>query len=195
MQHWSARWQLPFNIGKCKVLHVGPRNPSHDYTLFGKQLDSTSEERDLGIIVDGDLKFHRQAAAAAAKANQILGVVRRSFANLTVQSFPVLFKSLIRPHLEYGNRIWGPGSVGDQKLIEKVQRRATKLVAEIRTKPYSQRLQDLNLPSLTYRRVRGDMILLYQMVHGLVDVDQDLVQLSTEHRTRGHRFKLAKTTL
>ena len=83
-------------------------------------------------------------------------------------------------------------SIGDQKLIEKVQRRATKLVAEIRTKPYSQRLRDLNLPSLTYRRLRGDMIFMYQMQHGLVEVDQDLLQLSTEECTRGHQWKLNK---
>ena len=192
VQQWSARWQLGFNVEKCKVLHVGHRNPGSDYTLFGKKLDVIEEEKDLGIIVDKNLKFHSQAASAASKANQILGVVRRSFANLTVQSLPMLYKSLVRPHIEYGNRIWGPMSIGDQKLIEKVQRRATKLVPEIRMKPYSQRLRDLNLPSLTYRRLRGDMILMYQMQHGLVEVDQDLLQLSTEGCTRGHQWKLSK---
>ena len=124
--------------------------------MFGKVLNVTQEEKDLGIIVDAELKFHRQATSAAAKANQLLGIVRRSFANLSLQSLPVLYKTLIRPHLEYGNRIWGPMAVGDQKLLERVQRRATKLVAEVRMKPYSQRLKELQLPSLTYRRSRGD---------------------------------------
>ena len=95
VQQWSARWQLAFNVKKCRVLHVGPRNPCADYTLFGKKLDVIEEEKDLGIIVDGSLKFHSQAASAASRANQILGVVRRSFANLTIQSLPVLYKSLV----------------------------------------------------------------------------------------------------
>ena len=192
LQNWSARWQLRFNVDKCSVLHIGSRNPFFKYSLFGRELADVAEEKDLGIVVDRELKFHRQAAVAASKANQILGVIRRSFASLTTQSLPVLYKTLVRPHLEYGNRVWGPMAVGDQILLERVQRRATKLVTEIRMKTYSQRLQELKLPSLSYRRLRGDMILLYQILHGLVEVDQGLLELPTELRTRGHGFKLSK---
>ena len=76
--------------------------------------------------------------------------------------------------------------------MEKVQRRATKLVPELRAKPYSQRLQELGLPSLTYRRLRGDMIVIYQILHGLLDVRPGLLQLSTSRTTRGHHLKLQK---
>ena len=190
LESWSIRWQLPFNVSKCKVLHMGSRNPHCTYTMFGNSLASTEQERDLGVLVDGALRFHNQAAAAAAKGNQILGVVRRSFASLSKTSLTLLFKSLIRPHLEYGNGIWGPVSKGDQKLIEKVQRRATKLVPEIRAKPYADRLKELGLPSLSYRRLRGDMILTYQILRGNLDVDRTLLSLSTTRHTRGHEFKL-----
>ena len=190
LERWSLMWQLPFNISKCKVLHIGHRNPRCSYKMFNQTLACSDEERDLGVLVDGTLRFHRQASAAAAKGNQMLGIVRRSFSSLTKTSLPLLYKTLVRPHLEYGNCIWGPMSRGDQRLLEKVQKRATRLVPEIRIKPYKERLQELRLPSLAYRRLRGDMILIYQILHGLLDVDQDLLQLSTIKHTRGHRFKL-----
>ena len=191
LEEWSAAWQLPFNVKKCEVLHIGSTNPGYEYTMFGSSLAASKEVRDLGITIDGSLRFHSQAAAAAAKANQVLGIIRRSFMNLTKTSLPLLFKSMVRPHLEFSNTIWGPMSRGDQKLVEKVQRRATKLVPEIRCKPYMERLRDLRLPSLTYRRARGDMILIYQILHGLVDVDQDLLLLSSNRHTRGHQYKLS----
>ena len=158
--------------------------------MFGRCLASTKQGRDLGVLVDGSLRFHSQASSAAAKGNQLLGIVRRAFASLTKTSLPLLYKSLIRPHLEFRNCIWGPMSRGDQKLVEKVQRRATKLVSEIRSKPYREHLQDLKLPSLTYRRLCSDMILIYQILNGLVDVDQDLLQLSSIRHTRGHQYKM-----
>ena len=104
----------------------------------------------------------------------------------------MLFKALVRPHLEFGNSVWGPSSLGDQRQVEKVQRRATKLIPELRSKPYSSRLRELGLPSLTYRRLRGDMITIYQILHGSLDVQPGLLQLSTTRTTRGHHLKLEK---
>ena len=115
-----------------------------------------------------------------------------SFTNLNMKSMPMLFKSLIRPHLEFSNCIWGPFPKGDQKLVERVQRRATKLVPELRTKPYSTRLLLLDLPSLTYRRLRGDMIVIYQILHDAMNVHDGLIRLSETRITRSHGFKLHK---
>ena len=69
-----------------------------------------------------------------------------------------LYKSFVRPILEYGNTVWGPMFVLDQQSVEKIQRRATKLVREIKDLSYVDRLRNLNLPSLRYRRTRGDLI-------------------------------------
>ena len=190
--HWSKQWQLPFNLEKCKALHLGSNNPCASYVLLGQTLTPTEQENDLGIVVDGALNFHAQTAAAVAKANKLLGIVRKSFVNLSKDSLPILFKSLILPHLDYANCIWGPMSKGDQRLVEKVQRRATKLVPDLQFKPYSQRLEELGLPSLTYRRLRGDMITIYQILNGSLHVHPGLLQLSTCSRTRGHHLKLQK---
>ena len=108
---WSIRWQLPFNEEKCKVLHLGPRNPDHSYesySMSGFSLEAVPTEKDLGVHLDPALKFRRQAASAAAKGNQMLALIRRSFLGINVETLPLLYKTLVRPHLEFGNLIWGP---------------------------------------------------------------------------------------
>ena len=104
---WSDRWQLSFNEEKCKVLHLGAGNLHRQYTMRGTSLEETENERDLGIYVDTSLKFRKQAAAAVAKANQILAVIRRSFELIDECTLPLLYKALVRPHLEFGNAVWG----------------------------------------------------------------------------------------
>ena len=190
---WSRKWQLSFNADKCRVLHVGrPRN-QQTYSMGDSLLEATDSERDLGVQVDIDLKFREHAATAVAKASQILGVIRRSCAHLDAVTLPVLYKSLVRPHLEYCNTVWGPFNRADQKRVERVQRRATKLVRAIKDLPYTERLRILGLPSLYYRRRRGDMIAVYQLLHGGVDLDPDVfVSLATDGTTRGHPWKLRK---
>ena len=190
---WSSRWQLAFNESKCKSLHFGRANQCLHYSMGGVPLDQSTVERDLGVMVDVELKFRQHAAAAVAKASQVLAVIRRSFGLLDKTTLPLLYKSLVRPHLEYGNIIWGPFGRADQKLVERVQRRATKLVAEIRALSYPERLQSLGLPSLYYRRRRGDMIMTYKIIHGRVDLNPDVFFTpALMQATRGHPWKLDK---
>ena len=190
---WSEKWQLPFNEQKCKSLHVGNKNPCHAYTMPGKMLQQVHQEKDLGIYLDSELKFWKQAAAAAAKGNQLLALIKRFFLCIDVVTLPLLYKTLVRPHLEYGNLIWGPFNRADQRLIERVQRRATKLVHEIKHLPYQDRLRHLDLPSLYYHRRRGDMIAMYQMLNGGLDVQPEkFVEPAPSSGTRGHTKKLRK---
>ena len=144
---WSARWQLPFNHEKCKSLHLGRLNDRHVYHMGDTRLIQTAVEKDLGVQVDNCPKFREQAAAAISKASRILSVIHRSFANIDETTLPLLFRTLVRPHLEYANTVWGPFNREDQRRVERVQRRATKLVASIRDRPYEERLR----PSI-YRR-------------------------------------------
>ena len=100
---------------------------------------------------------------------------------------------MVRPHLEYANTVWGPFNREDQRRIERVQRRATRLVPTIRDLPYEERLQILGLPSLYHRRRRGDMIMVYQVLHDGVDMDAaKLFTIAEDRSTRGHQWKLAK---
>ena len=192
VRQWSEKWQLPFNETKCKVLHIGPGNPLQTYSMQDRTLESTSLEKDLGVQMDQDLKFRKQAASAIAKASKVMGVIRKSFQKMDHDTLPILFRTLVCPHLEYCNAIWGPFNRADQILVERVQRRATKLVPSIKNKPYSERLKFLNLPSLYYRHKRGDMILVYQLLNAGVDVHPGIFFEKATSSTRGHKWKLKK---
>ena len=190
---WSDLWQMPFNASKCSSLHIGASNTHHVYHTRGKNLDQSSSEKDLGVRIDSVLKFREQAASAASKGNQVLALIRRSFQNINADSLPLLFKTFVRPHLEYGNAAWGPFNRADQKLLERVQRRATKLVQNIKHLPYPERLRHLKIPSLYYRRRRGDMITIYQLLNGGLNIEQEqLFTLADTTTTRGHPLKLKK---
>jgi len=90
--------------------------------------------------------------------------------------------------------IWGPFNLEDQKKVERLQRRATRLIEGIRHLPYTERLRTLKLPSLYYRRRRGDMLQVFQLLHGAFDQDPALfLTPTTDRRTRGHPWKISKT--
>ena len=76
---WSDKWQLPFNVTKCSVLHLGTNNSHHLYNMRDSALKDSLVEKDLGVQVDSELKFREQAASAASKGNQILGLIKKSF--------------------------------------------------------------------------------------------------------------------
>ena len=103
-----------------------------------------TEEKDLGVLVDEQLKFRRQVAAAITKANQTLGIIRHWMELLDAHVLPLLFKTLVCPHKEYGNVVWGPFNKEDQLLVERVQRRATPLVPDIRHLLYKGALVSLS---------------------------------------------------
>ena len=122
----------------------------------------------------------------------ILGLIRRSYEYMDKDSFCSLFKALVRPHLEFANVVWSPRYVKDKNLIENVLRRASKMVPGLVDVSYEQRLRLLGLPSMSYRRARGDMIEAYKYTHGLYSVNKTLLEVDNRNQTRGHRFKLKK---
>ena len=148
---------------KCKVLHIGNQNPQYEYRMCDTCLEALIEEKDLGVIVDEKLKYDTHTATHANKANKVLALIRRTFDNLDEEMLVLLYKSLVRPHLDYCHAVGYPQYVKHEKMLpEAVQRRATMLVPKIRNKEYLERLEKLKLPSLAYRRRRGDMIEVYK---------------------------------
>ena len=108
------------------------------------------------------------------------------------KTFILLFKSLVRPILEYGAVIWSPYLKRQSRLIENIQRRATKLLPDLAHLSYHERLQTLQLPSLKYRRIRGDLIQLYTMVNSGTCDFNNFFTFANKQGTRGHNFKLYK---
>lgn len=186
---WSDTWDLHFNAGKCKVIHFGINNPCHTYTMNigGNESEITvdDEEKDLGVIFDKSLHFEKHVTEAIKKANKTLGLIKRSFSYLDESTFCLLYKALVRPHLEYGNVIWAPLYKKYSKNIERVQRRATKLLKSLKNLTYIERLDKLKLPSLKYRRLRGDYIQAYKIFNEIDGIDKNkFFTHKSEQRTR-----------
>ena len=214
---WSETYQMSFNLSKCHVLHLGHNNPKQTYTMFKShnwkqtkngvsydlkfyQLETVKEEKDLGVLVDDELKFSKHVDTKVSKANKLLGLIKHTFKHLTPDTLKSLFNTLIRPHLEYATPVWSPHLKSDRDKIEKVQRRATKLVPELRNYSYKERLQHLNLATLEFRRLRTDLILIYKYCHNLIKLDPNtycpqcrhntsMLQPSLTRSSRGHNLK------
>ena len=122
--------------------------------------------------VDRELKFHKQTSSSVKKAFRMLGLIKRSFQNKKEETFPLLYMALVRPHLEYANVVWGPHYILDQKAVKNVQRRATKMIPNIKYLTYKDRLRHLKIPSLQHRRNRGDMITTYKIITGKFNIDK-----------------------
>jgi len=189
---WSKEWQMLFNAEKCKVMHLGYNNPKVNYVMDTTQLQVVSEERDLGIIVSDDLKWEKQCTAAVKQANKILGMIKRNFVDRSKETILALYKSLVRPYLEYCISVWNPYLVKDIKLVEGVQRRATKMVQGIQHLNYDDRLNYLDLMRLEKRRVRSDLIETFKFMKGMYDIEKDIFFEMDESGRRGHEQKLFK---
>ena len=124
----------------------------------------------------------------------MIGIIRRSFLHLDEEMFLQLYKALVRPHLEYANQVWAPRHAKDIEQIENVQRRATKLVPGLADLEYEQRLRRLNLPTLAYRRLRGDLIEVFKIMTGKYDpeVCEGLIVRREGERSTGHPHKIFK---
>ena len=121
-----------FNQSKYKCLHIGRANGKEPYEMHNTVLLKTAKEKDLGVTISADWKVSEQCGIAARKGNQLLGMIKRNITyrekNLIIQ----LYKSIVRPHLEYCIQAWRPHLKKDIDKLERVQRRATKLIPELR---------------------------------------------------------------
>ena len=191
LEEWSRVWQLQFNGKKCKIMHLGHKNPKAQYFLNGITLESTEEERDLGVIISSDLKVANQCNKAMRKASQMLGCIGRGISSRKREVVMPLYKSLVRPHLEYCVQFWRPYLQKDINTLETVQRRATKMVHGLCNKSYQERLEELNMYSLEQRRERGDMIAAFKYIKGCDQLEEGTIfQKKRCNRTRGHEYKL-----
>lgn len=198
LEKWSEKWLLKFHPNKCKVLAIKSKE-KRVYSMSGTtgeqlDLDNITSEKDIGVTVDEDLNFRTHIQLGVNKANSILGLIRRTFTFLDEKMFKLLFKALVRPHLEYASSVWSPYMTKDIELIENVQRRATKLIPGFKDLPYPERLQRLNLPTLEHRRKRGDLINVFKILKNIYDerVTSSIFQMDTNSRTRGHSLKIFK---
>jgi len=195
LQRWSSTWLLRFNASKCKRMHMGHGNMGVEYQLGEESIPHGTEEKDLGVIITEDTKTSRQCSAASVKAMTKLRIIKRSFKYFDNTCFTMLYKTYIRPQLEYCIQAWSLKT--DIEQLEKVQRRATKLIPSLRDKPYHERLKELKLYSLETRRKRGDLIETYKILNGLEGIEENklFTRNTNPFQLRGHEDKLFKPAL
>ena len=175
LELWGSIWLLDFNYEKCKVLHTDiNHNQNFEYKLNGNALKVSDQEKDLGVLTSDTLLWTDQITTSISKANKLLCWIARNLINRGRDVLVPVYKTLIRPHLEYCVQLWNPAPEhGNWSLIikiEGVQRRFTRMIDEVGLLPYSERLEILKLTTLTERRCRGDLIEVFKAKNGFSDI-------------------------
>ena len=190
IHNWSLNWQLPLSPEKCEVMSFGGVL-NETYYLGGSPLENVNKHRDLGITVCEDLSFSTHCALIAAKGHQQAYLLRKCFTHSCAEALVQVFKTYVRPILEYNSAVWSPYLVSDIKKIENVQRRFTKYLPGMRGLLYAERLAALSLESLLFRRRMTNLHICYLLVRGspYQGDGPPLITCNTELRTRGHRWR------
>ena len=111
-----------------KAMHVGTLDTSSSYYMEGSELSEVSYEKDLGVWVSSYMKCSKQCLYAFNKATRVLGMIKRTIRFKDTRVMLSLYKTLVRSHVEYCSNVWNPHYIKDKQLIEKVQRRFTKMI-------------------------------------------------------------------
>ena len=181
---WQNKWLLKFNTkdNKCKVMHIGKNNPQNQYNLEGVILPPVESEKDLGVLFTSNLDFHDYINSCINKANSCIAWVTRSLISRNSEVMLKIYKSMIRPHIEYCVQLWSPlpshGNWGVILALENVQRKFTRMIDNIGLLPYKERLEALGLTTLLERRARGDLIETFKILNNFSDYGSDLFKIS-----------------
>jgi ribonucleases P/MRP protein subunit RPP40 len=159
---WANKWEMQFNVAKCKIMHVGRGNPCYKYYMNGTELQTVDEETDVGVVIHKSLKPTRQCEKAANTARAVLGLVQRNFHYRDRKVYMKLYKQYVRPHLEFSSPAWAPWSVRETELLEAVQKKAVGMVSGLKARTYESRCKELGIQTLTERRQEQDLAQVFR---------------------------------
>ena len=165
--NWAESVHLSLALNKTVLLHLGNNNPHRKYLISGTPLESVNRIKDLGVLITDDLDFEQHCRNLAHKGHFIANSIFSAFQTRSTEFLTQMFKTYVRPTLEYATEVWSPIEIGDIDLIERVQRRFTKRIPSVRHLPYPERLRELDLVSLEERRIKADLIQMFKMSKGM----------------------------
>ena len=198
LSSWEQLWQLTFNLEKCKVMYLGSENPHTRYVFGGTVMPVVEEEKDLGVTFNNSYDFTNHISVSIAKANRIVGWISRTIVSREPEVMVRIYKSLVRPHLEYCTQVWAPvakhGNCGMIDEIENVQRSFTRMIEGIGLLTYRERLHHLKLTTLLERRMRGDLIETFKVVNGYVNYGSNFFNHSRSGRHLVSKLSTANLT-
>ena len=150
-------------------MHIGPNDADYEYHLNDTKLEHASHEKDIGVHIDDKLTFDKHISEKVRIATYMFGRIRRTFKFLDEEMFKPLYKTYVRSHLDFCSSVWAPYKIKHIDQIENVQRRATRQIPGFKNLSYPERLKKLKIPTLSYRRLRGDLIETYKILQGYYD--------------------------
>ena len=190
LEDWSNLWKLKFNSNKCKVLRMS-RVLKHDsvYRMNDEILENVTSFNDLVVLITKDLDWQAHIHKKVSKANSVFAFIKRTYGyTASLKSKRAVYLALIRSSLLYCSVVWYPNRSW-KKLIEGIQRRATKFITGDYDDEYKARLKLANLLPINYQRETRDLCILYKCIHGYYDIDiRNHVMIgSHQQRTRSSR--------
>ena len=193
LNDWASRWGMRFNPAKCQIMHLARSKPKTKmYELCDVFLETVNSSKYLGVVVSDDLQWHNQVCAVAKKANSALHLIARNLHDCPRSTRALAYTTLVRPKMEYCASVWDPHLKGDIDTLERVNRRAARMVYNKGWRQQgvspSELLNELGWEPLAARREKQRLTMLYRISNGLVAVPPTRL-IEPERKTRGHSRK------
>ena len=170
-EEWTRNWQVKFNSEKCEVMTISYKQDksNHQYYLSNEMLKCVDSYKDLGVHMSRDLSWSNHVDASVNKANKVLGLLKSTVGSKNREIFSVLYRSLVRPLLEYASSVWSPYLVKDKLDVESIQRRASRIALgqKRRETSYEEGCELLGWSTLERRRKYFSLVECYNTVFEL----------------------------
>lgn len=185
---WEQDWLMAFHPDKCTILSVTTKKRplKYTYTLHNHILESVTSAKYLGLTLQSNLKWDKHIDDITSKGNKMLGFIKRNIKTPNQQIKSQAYRALVRPKLEYSCTVWDPHTSESINKIEMVQRRAARYACNDyqTTSSVTNMLQSLNWPTLSQRRLKTRLIMMYKITHHLVAIPASTILIPSDSRTR-----------